>query len=114
MTALEKATFIAKLLDEKKGDDVKVLEITDKTSIGDYFVIATGTSNTHVRALSDEVDEMLSRKGIEPSRREGYQTQTWILLDYNDVIVHVFDKEAREFYSLDRLWADAPEIDIEL
>ena len=114
MTTLEKATLAANILDEAKATDVKILEITEKTSLADYFVIATGTSNTHVKALSDEVDAKLSLQGVEPLRTEGYQSQSWIILDYDDVIIHVFDKPAREFYSLDRLWADAPEVAPEL
>ena len=110
MTPKERAVQIAKILDEKKALDIKVLHIGDLTSIGDYFVVATGMSTTQVKALSDEVDRVLSGEGLEPKRIEGFQGANWILMDYYDVIVHIFQKETREFYQLERLWADAPEI----
>lgn len=111
MTALERAKQIANILDEKKGEDIRVLHIGDLTSIGDYFVVANGNATTHVKSLADAVDEKLSAEGLEPKRVEGYNTANWILMDYYDVIVHVFLKETREFYSLERLWGDAPEVD---
>jgi ribosome-associated protein len=114
MTAKEKAILIAKCLDEKKAQDIKVLDIGKLTSIGDYFVIASGTSVPQVKTLCDEVDKKLSAVGEEPRRREGYRSAAWILLDYNDVVVHIFLKDTREFYGLERLWADAVELDIGL
>lgn len=111
MTAWERAKQVARLLDNKKGDDVRMLHIGTLTSIGDYFVVATGNSAIQVKALADAVDEALSAQGIEPRRIEGYTTASWILMDYSDVIVHIFLKEAREFYSLERLWGDAPEVE---
>ena len=90
-----------------------LLEIKDLTTIGDYFVIASAGSTTQVKALADEEEEQLSKLGYEPRRREGYQSAQWILLDYYDVIVHIFYKETREFYSLERLWADAPRVNLE-
>jgi len=113
MTALERARQIAGILDGKKGEEIKILHIGDLTTIGDYFVVATGSSTTQVRALADAVDEKLSAEGLEPRRVEGYQSCQWILMDYADVIVHVFLREAREFYALERLWSDAPVIGIE-
>lgn len=109
MTALEKAKKAAQLIDNKKGEDVRVLQIGTLTTIGDYFVVATGNSTTQVKALADEVDEKMSAEGIKPERIEGYSTASWILMDYKDVIVHIFLKETREFYALERLWGDAPE-----
>lgn len=111
MTALERAKQIANLIDNKKGEEIKVLHIGDLTTIGDYFVVATGNSTTQVKAFADEIDEKMSAQGIEPRRVEGYSSANWILLDYSDVIVHIFAKESREFYALERLWNDAPEID---
>ena len=111
MTALERARFIAKALDSKKGEEIKVLHIGDLTTIGDYFVVATGNATTQVKSFADEVDEKMSLEGFEPKRIEGYNTANWILMDYNDVIVHLFLKETREFYALERLWGDAPEIE---
>lgn len=114
MTTLDRAKQIAKLLDNKLALDVKVLHIGTLTTIGDYFVVATGNSTTQVKALADEVDRVMSAEGIEPKRIEGYQTATWILMDYQEVIIHIFQKETREFYSLERLWGDAPEVPLEL
>ncbi|MDL2324654.1 ribosome silencing factor [Ruminococcaceae bacterium OttesenSCG-928-A16] len=114
MEPLELATLAAKALDSKKAQDLKVLKVHDLTVLADYFVIATGTSTTHVGSLAGEVDYKLSELGIEPNRREGADSKTWILLDYGSVIVHVFTPDARDFYSLERLWADAEQLDIEL
>lgn len=113
MNSLELATLVAKLLDKKKGMDVKVLKVEDLTVLTDYFVIATGTSTTHVGSLAGEVDFELGKLGIEPKSKEGADSRTWILLDYNSVVVNVFTPDAREFYSLERLWADAQPIDID-
>ncbi len=106
MTSLETAKLAVKALDSKKGLDIKVIKIRDISSIADYFVIATGTSNTHVKALADEVEFKLDEAGISVSSIEGQRNDTWILLDYIDVIVHVFSDEAREYYDLERLWED--------
>ncbi len=111
MTALERARQIADIFDSKKGEDVRILHIGDLTTIGDYFVVVTGGSTTQVRALADAVDEKLSAEGLEPRRVEGYQSCQWILMDYGDVIAHVFLKEARQFYDLERLWNDAPVVE---
>ena len=113
MTTIERARFIAGILDQKKGEEIKILHIGDLTTIGDYFVVATGGSTAQVRALADAVDEKLSAEGLEPRRVEGYQSCQWILMDYGDVIVHVFLRETREFYALERLWSDAPLVEWE-
>lgn len=113
MQSLELAKVAAKALDSKKGKDIKILEVEDITVISEYFVLATGSSNTQVGALSDEVEEQLSKLGIEPRRIEGRQSRNWVLLDYGGVIVHVFHPEAREFYSLEHLWADAKPVAFE-
>ena len=102
---------IVKALDEKKAKDIQVIEITELTIIADYFVIATGTSNTHIKALAEEVEEALTKLGTEPKGIEGRATG-WILLDYGTVIVHLFLPDAREYYNLERLWADASKLDI--
>ena len=112
MTALETAKVAVKALDSKKGADIALMNIGGITTIGDYFVVASGSSTTQVKALADEVDEQLSKLGIEPKRVEGYQSANWILLDYYEVIVHIFLQETREFYSLERLWSDAPQVDL--
>lgn len=113
MTSLEMARQAAKLLDGKKATDIKIIEIKDLSTIGDYFVIASGSSGPQVKALSDTVEDSFSKLGIEPRRVEGYQSAMWIVLDYSDVIVHLFHDQTREFYSLERLWADAPQISLE-
>ena len=111
MTELELAREIVKVLDNKKGMDIKLIEITEHSIVADQFVIVSGTSNTHVKALADEVEYELSQKGTEPAHIEGRATG-WILLDYSSVLVHVFTGEAREYYNLERLWQDARTIDI--
>ncbi len=103
----ELAETIRDILDAKKGFDVNIIHIGDHTVLADYFVIATGTSNTHIRALSGEVEYGVREKlGIEPARIEGVDNNQWVLMDYHSVIVHVFTREAREFYKLDKLWAN--------
>lgn len=102
----ELAEAIAKILDDKKGNDVKVIEVGSKTVIADYFVLATGNTSTHVRALADEVEFKINERGVEPLRHEGRQGNSWRVLDYASVIVHVFDREARDFYKLDKLYTD--------
>ena len=113
MTSLETAKMAVKALDSKKALDIKVIQIQDISAIADYFVIATGTSSTHVKALADEVEAQLDEAGISVSHVEGYRSNSWILLDYVDVVVHVFSDEAREYYDLERLWQDGEIIDIE-
>ena len=102
---------IVATLDSKKATNIKSLEITELTSVADYFVIATGTSGTHIRALSDEVQDTLTKQGVEPRNVEGKSTG-WILLDYGTVVVHLFTPDQRETYSLEHLWGDAKEYDI--
>lgn len=112
MTEKERLELIVKTLDTKRGEDIQVLKIADLTILADYFVIANGTSNTHTRTLADEVEYQLSQNGIEPLRRESDTGNTWIILDYGDIIIHVFYKETRQFYKLENLWADGEPIDI--
>lgn len=112
MTTYEQALETAKILSSKKGKDIKVIEISDVSILADYMVIATGTSSTQVKALADTVDEKLDELGISVSHIEGHRSNSWILLDYVDIIVHIFSDEAREFYDLERLWQDGKVIDI--
>ena len=112
MNENEKLEIIVKALDSKRGEDIQAIKISDLTILADYFVIVNGTSNTHTRTLADEAEFQLSQKGIEPLRREADTGNTWIILDYGDVIVHVFYKEAHGFYQLERLWADGEQVDI--
>mgnify|MGYP005795502969 CR=1 FL=1 len=112
MTSKELAGKIVKILDSKKALDIRVIGISDLTIIADYFVLATGTSNTQVKALADEVEYQLKQQDIMPNRMEGYNSSSWILVDYGNVVVHIFQKDTRDFYSLERLWADGEQIDI--
>lgn len=112
MTQQEKFELIIRTLDLKKGEDIQALKVADLTILADYFIIVNGTSNTHARTLADEVEFQLSQKGIEPQRRESDTGNTWIILDYADILVHVFDKTQRQFYNLEGLWADANPTDI--
>ncbi len=109
----ELALMAAKALSDKKGKEIQVLEIADLTTLADYFVIATGSSNTQINALIDNVEKVLTEEaGEEPLHREGYRGGTWVLLDYGCIAVHVFNAEAREFYDLERLWRDGKNIDL--
>lgn len=104
---------IVKLLDEKKATDIKAIDIAKLSALADYFVICSASNSSLVQSLSDDVEEMMSKElGIEPRRIEGYQSASWILLDFNDIIVHVFYKDAREYYGLDNLWRDGEALDI--
>lgn len=112
MTEQQKLELIVKTLDSKRGEDIQAIKISDLTILADYFVIVNGTSNTHTRSLADEVEFQLSQQGIEPNRRESDTGNTWIILDYGDIIVHAFYKDTRDFYKLEGLWADGEQIDI--
>lgn len=112
MESKELAIRIAKILDKKKAEGLKVLSIQDLTVLADYFVIASGTSSTHVRSLADEVEFQLGQQGTDPQRVEGYEARNWILMDYGGVIVHIFYPEARSYYDLEHLWADAQPVDL--
>lgn len=100
-----------KILDRKKGMDIKALRITDLTTVADYFVLVTGTSSTHIKALAEELEDTLAKMGQEPKNIEGKATG-WILLDYGNVVVHVFTKDSRELFNLEKLWGDAEEVDL--
>ena len=102
---------IVKVLDDKKAEEIKVIKISELTVMSDYFIIANGTSNTHVRALAEEVEDVIAGEGEEARSIEGRSTG-WILLDYNEVVVHIFTPRDREYYNLERLWQDGEEIDI--
>ena len=112
MTTQEKLEKIVRILDQKKAEDIQVLGITNLTILADYFVIATGNSSTQVKALADEVEFQLGEAGVEPRGTEGFRGANWVILDYDDIIVHVFYREAREEYQLERIWADGEQVDI--
>ena len=106
-TPKELALAIAEVLDSKKGHNIKVLYVEDKTSITDYFVLCTGNSSTQVKALAGEVEFKIGERDVLPHNVEGRGNDTWIVVDYSNVIVHIFSREARDFYNLDKLYADA-------
>ena len=108
----EVAIAATKALDMKKGMNIKLLKIDKVSSLADYFLICTGTSNTHVRTLCDYAEYVLEELGEPMLGREGHRGNAWELLDYGTIVVHVFTAEAREFYNLERLWADAEQIDL--
>lgn len=108
MSSYDEAILAAKALSSKKGLDIQIIKIADVSVLADYMVIATGTSS----ALADEVEYKLDQAGISVSHIEGYRSNSWILLDYIDVIVNVFDDEARDFYDLERLWQDGESVDL--
>ena len=112
LSAKEVALAVTKALDEKKGIDIKLLRIEKISSLADYFIICTGTVNTHVKTLCDYAEYTMEQLGEPMLGREGHRGNAWELLDYGSIVVHVFTQEAREFYALERLWADAEEIDI--
>ena len=112
MTSYEMAMGLAKALDSKKGQDIKVLKTEALTSLADYFVLCTATSNTQVKAMSDACEEAMEKEGERVHHIEGHRDGTWLLMDFSCVVVHVFTDEARKFYDLERLWADAQEEDI--
>ena len=112
ISAKEVALTVTKALDEKKGMDIRLLKIDKVSSLADYFLICTGTSNTHVKTLCDYAEFSMDQLGEPMLGREGHRGNSWELLDYGTIVVHVFTEEARKFYDLERLWADAETIDL--
>ena len=112
MTSYEMAIALAKALDGKKGQDIKVLKTEELTTLADYFVLCTATSSTQVKAMSDACEEAMEKNGEQVHHIEGHRGGTWLLMDFSSVVVQVFTDEARKFYDLERLWGDAQEIDL--
>ena len=112
MTPKEIAITAAKALDSKKGQDIKVIDVENLTSLADYFAICSGTSNTQINALCDAVEKAVNEGGEPTLHREGYRGGTWVLLDFGSVVVHVFSREARAFYDLERLWQDGTPLEL--
>lgn len=110
-TPLEVAKAVEVFLDNKKGRDIKVLHVEDVSNIADYFVVCTATSNTHVKALSGEVEYQLERRGINAYHIEGRDNNSWVVLDYCNVLVHIFNREARDFYNLDKLYENTTAVE---
>ncbi|MGN1481824.1 ribosome silencing factor [Porcipelethomonas sp.] len=113
MTQKEMLKKIIKTLDSKKAESIQAIKISDLTILADYFVIASGNSSTQTKTLAEEVEYQMSLSGVEPNKKEGYNGSNWIILDYGDIVVHVFYKETRDYYQLERLWSDGEKIDIE-
>ena len=112
MTQEELIASAVKILDGKKAEDIRVIKIGDLTILADYFIIADGTSSTQTKALADEVEFRLKQQGREPKQVQGNNGSNWIILDYSDVVIHIFYKETRDFYNLERLWSDGEDVDI--
>lgn len=113
MTSNEILKNAVKILDGKKAEQLTAIKIKDLTILAEYFIIASGNSNTQVRAMADEVEFRLGEMGLRPYKVEGYQTANWIVLDYLDVVIHIFQTQTREFYSLERLWSDGEMVDMD-
>ncbi len=112
LDSLEKVRIIASTVRDKKAKDVTILELKEISIITDYFVVCSGESTTQVRAIVDHIEERLRSQGFRPGGVEGYRNSQWILMDFGDVIVHVFEDETRKFYAIEKLWLDAPRIEI--
>lgn len=106
MDSREMARIAVRALEDKKGEDVRIIDISNVSVIADYFIIANGANSNQVKALVDNVQEQLYKAGVEMKQMEGYNTASWVLLDFNDIIVHVFSQEDRLFYDLERIWRD--------
>lgn len=111
--AKDMAKAAIEALEDKKAEDIKVIDISEISVLADYFIIASGSNKSQIQAMIDNVEEKLGRLGYEKKQVEGYDTANWILMDYKDVIIHVFDKENRLFYDLERIWRDGRQIELE-
>ena len=113
METLELVKKVVKALEDKKSEDITVIDIHGISSIADYFIIANGNNVNQVHSISDFVEEQLAKSGIHPKQIEGYTNANWVLMDYGDLIIHIFDKENRLFYNLERIWRDGKQIEKE-
>lgn len=111
MNSNEIAKLAITALEDKKAEDIKIIDISEVSVIADYFIIANGTNRSQIQTLSDHVEETLGRAGVELKQMEGYDNANWVLLDFRDVIIHIFDKENRLFYDLERIWRDGKVIE---
>lgn len=112
MTSLEAAKMAIEAMEDKKAEDIRVIDISEISTLGDYFIIANGDNRNQVHAIANAVDEKLGRAGMPPKQIEGYQNANWILMDFGDIIVHIFDKENRLFYDLERIWKDGKPVEL--
>lgn len=113
MSNIEILKTIINALYDKKAENIQIIDISEISTVADYFIITNGTNRSQIQALSDNVQEKLAAKGIHPKNIEGYNTANWILLDYSDILIHIFDKESRGFYDLERIWRDGQCVDID-
>jgi len=113
MDSKELAKLAVTALADKKAEDIQIIDISEVSVIADYFIIANGANRNQIQALSDHVEETLGRAGAAVRQIEGYNTANWVLLDFNDIIVHIFDKENRLFYDLERIWRDGKHVETE-
>lgn len=113
MTSAEYCKIAVKTLEDKKAEDVKVIDIREISPIADFFIIADGMNQNQIQAMRDAVDEALYKADLKVRQVEGNQSSTWILMDYNDIIIHIFSKEDRLFYDLERIWKDGKEISVD-
>lgn len=111
--ASEMVKLAAAALEDKKAVDIRVLDIEKISTIADYFIIASGANRNQVQAMADNVEEVLGKAGYSPKSVEGYRNANWILLDYGDVVLHIFDEENRLFYDLERIWRDGTQVDLD-
>ena len=111
MNSIEIARLAIKALEDKKAEEIKTIDISEVSVIADYFITANGTNRSQIQALSDHVEETLGKAGVPLRQIEGYQNANWVLLDFHDVIIHIFDKENRLFYDLERIWRDGKQIE---
>lgn len=109
----EMAKLVILALEDKKAEDIRVIDISQVSVLADYFIIADGNNRNQVQAMIDNVEETLGKAGYTPKQIEGYQNANWVLMDYSDIIVHVFDKENRLFYDLERIWRDGKTISVD-
>ena len=113
MNTKETALMAVNALEDKKAEDIRIIDISDISTIADYFIIADGSNKSQIQAMADNVSEVLGRAGVNLRQMEGYQNANWILMDFQDVIIHIFDRENRLFYDLERIWRDGVLIDKE-
>ena len=104
--AKEMTKLACNALEDKKASDIKIIDIVEISTLADYFIIASGTNRNQVQAMADNTEEILGKAGYEPKQIEGYQSANWILMDYGDIVIHIFDEENRLFYDLERIWRD--------
>lgn len=113
MNTKETALLAVNALEDKKAEDIRIIDISEISTIADYFIITDGSNKSQIQAMADNVSEILGRAGVNLRQMEGYQNANWILMDFQDVIIHIFDRENRLFYDLERIWRDGVLIDKE-